>query len=170
MTQSIFLQSRWECRTQWSQRSRHVGLKWLSYFHARCWIFLQLAGFTTGLYTFPFTLQLIIWSLRTPGTLFQFFHPLRIISASKSPSSAIVDPRYVNAICLMYNAIISHLSLTPVEEYESYTFGSLCMSVWTHNSKTIAPIDLIFLTQEVPYPCLDSPLRCVMTSLCVISS
>ena len=29
MTQSIFLQIRWECRTQWSQRSRPVVLKWL---------------------------------------------------------------------------------------------------------------------------------------------
>ena len=31
MTQSIFLQSCWECRTQWSQRSRPVVLKWLQY-------------------------------------------------------------------------------------------------------------------------------------------
>ena len=31
MTQSIFLQCRWECRTQWSQRSRPVVLKWLIY-------------------------------------------------------------------------------------------------------------------------------------------
>ena len=30
MTQSIFLQSCWECRTQWLQRSRPVVLKWLS--------------------------------------------------------------------------------------------------------------------------------------------
>ena len=29
MTQSIFLQSRWECRTQWSQHSKPVVLKWL---------------------------------------------------------------------------------------------------------------------------------------------
>ena len=29
MTQSIFLQSRWECRTQWSQRIRPVVPKWL---------------------------------------------------------------------------------------------------------------------------------------------
>ena len=28
VTQSIFLQSRWECRTQWSQRSRPVVPKW----------------------------------------------------------------------------------------------------------------------------------------------
>ena len=32
VTQSIFLQSCWECRTQWSQRSRPVVLKWLSFF------------------------------------------------------------------------------------------------------------------------------------------
>ena len=30
MTQSIFLQSRWEFRTQWSQGSRPVVLKWLN--------------------------------------------------------------------------------------------------------------------------------------------
>ena len=30
VTQSIFLQSRWECRTQWSQHSRPVVLKWLT--------------------------------------------------------------------------------------------------------------------------------------------
>ena len=30
VTQSIFLQSCWECRTQWSQRSRPVVLKWLN--------------------------------------------------------------------------------------------------------------------------------------------
>ena len=35
MTQSIFLQSRWECHTQWSQHSRHVALKWLNYFYNR---------------------------------------------------------------------------------------------------------------------------------------
>ena len=30
VTQAIFLQSYWECRTQWSQRSRPVVLKWLN--------------------------------------------------------------------------------------------------------------------------------------------
>ena len=39
MTRSIFIQSRWEYRTQWSQRSRPVVLKWLTFSPALSWIF-----------------------------------------------------------------------------------------------------------------------------------
>ena len=57
------------------------------------------AGLTTVLYTFPLTLKLILRSHRIPDILFQFFHPdciLCVISASKSPFSANVAPRYLN--------------------------------------------------------------------------
>ena len=59
-----------------------------------------IAGLTTVLYTFPLTLKLILRSHRIPDILFQFFHPdciLSVISASKSPFSANVAPRYLNA-------------------------------------------------------------------------
>ena len=58
-----------------------------------------IAGLTTVLYTFPLTLKLILRSHRIPDTLFQFFQPdciLCVISASKSPFSANVAPRYLN--------------------------------------------------------------------------
>ena len=56
-------------------------------------------GLTTVLYTFPLILKLILRSHRIPDILFQFFHPdciLFVISASKSPFSANVAPRYLN--------------------------------------------------------------------------
>ena len=61
------------------------------------------AGLTTVMYTFPLIFVFIILSHNTLDTLFQFFHPLctrRVTSASSSPSSANVDPRYVNVFTL----------------------------------------------------------------------
>ena len=58
-----------------------------------------IAGLTTVLYTFPLTPKRILRSHRIPVILFQFFHPdciLCVISASKSPFSANVVPRYLN--------------------------------------------------------------------------
>ena len=62
----------------------------------------MIGGLTTVLYTFPLTLKLILGSHRIPDTLFQFFHPdcMCVISASKSPLSANVDPRYLNVFNL----------------------------------------------------------------------
>ena len=55
------------------------------------------------------------------------------------------------------------VTLAPGEECEGNAFGSVslsvCMSVRARNSKTIAPINLIFFTQEVLYPWLSPPLR-----------
>ena len=56
-----------------------------------------IAGLTTVLHTFPLTLKLIIRSHRIPDTLFQSFHLdciICVISASKSPFSANVAPRF----------------------------------------------------------------------------
>ena len=64
------------------------------------------AGLTTVLYTFPLIFMFILLSHNTPVTLFQFFHPLCtrwVTSASSSPSSAKVDPRYVN-VCTLFTA------------------------------------------------------------------
>ena len=61
------------------------------------------AGLTTVLYTFPLIFMFILLSHNTPDTLFQFFHPLCtrwVTSASSSPSSDNVDPRYVNVFTL----------------------------------------------------------------------
>ena len=58
-----------------------------------------IAGLTTVLYTFPFTLKLILRSHRILDTLFPFFHPdciICVISASRSPFSANVAPMYLN--------------------------------------------------------------------------
>ena len=57
-----------------------------------------IAGLTTVLCTFSLTLKRILRSQRIPDTLFQCFHPdciLCVISASKSPFSANVAPRYL---------------------------------------------------------------------------
>ena len=51
VTQSIFLQSRWECRTQWSQHSRPVALKWLT-FNESLFAFSQLLILLSSLYIF----------------------------------------------------------------------------------------------------------------------
>ena len=53
--------------------------------------------------------------------------------------------------------IVSFITLAPGEECEGNAFGSVCMSIWTRNSKTIAPIYMIF-TQEVS-PWLSPPRR-----------
>ena len=58
-----------------------------------------IAGLATVLYTFPLTLKLILRSHRIPDAIFQCFHPgciLCVISASKSPFSANIAPRYIN--------------------------------------------------------------------------
>ena len=71
-----------------------------------------IAGLTTVLYTFPLTLRLILRSHRIPDILFQFFHPdciLCVISASKSPFSANVAPRYLNVFT---RSKFSHCILT----------------------------------------------------------
>ena len=62
-----------------------------------------IVGLTFVLYTFPLILKLILRSHRIPDTLFQLFHPdciLCVISASKSPFSSNVAPRYLNVFTL----------------------------------------------------------------------
>ena len=61
------------------------------------------SGLTTVLYTFLLIFTFILLSHNTPDTIFQFFLPLCtrwVTSASSSPSSANVDPRYVNVFTL----------------------------------------------------------------------
>ena len=59
---------------------------------------------------------------------------------------------------------VTFITLAPGEECEGNAFGHVClslcrsMSVQTRNSKTIAPINLIFFTQEVWSPWLGHPL------------
>ena len=57
------------------------------------------AGLTTVLNIFPFSLDdSLLWH-RTPDNFLQFFQPawiLRSTSASSSPSSASIDPKYLN--------------------------------------------------------------------------
>ena len=59
-----------------------------------------IAGITTELYTFPFTLAGNLLSQTTPDTLFHPFHPactLFFTSLSQLPFSCTVDPKYLNA-------------------------------------------------------------------------
>ena len=61
-----------------------------------CWSYNRLVYF-------PLILKLILRSHRIPDTLFQLFHPdciLCVISASKSPFSSNVAPRYLNVFTL----------------------------------------------------------------------
>ena len=61
------------------------------------------ACITTVLYTFPLIFTFILLSHNTPDTLFQLFHPLCtpwVTFAPSYPSSANVDPRYVNVFTL----------------------------------------------------------------------
>ena len=44
--------------------------------------------------------------------------------------------------------IIIIITLAPGEECVGNAFGSVCLSVRTRNSKTISPIDLIFLHKK----------------------
>ena len=62
-----------------------------------------IAGFTTELYTFPFTLAGKLLSQITPDTLLHPFYPactLSFISLSQLPLSCTVDPKYLNSFSL----------------------------------------------------------------------
>ena len=62
-----------------------------------------IAGLTTKLYTFPFTLAGSLLSQITPDTLLYSFHPactLFFTSLSQSPLSYTVDPKYLNSFAL----------------------------------------------------------------------
>ena len=74
-----------------------------AFFNAHVSVPYSSAGLTTVLYTFPLIFTFILLSHNTPDTLFQFFHPLWtrwVTSASSSPSTANVDPWYVNVFTL----------------------------------------------------------------------
>ena len=60
-----------------------------------------IAGFTTKLYTFPFTLAGNLLSQITPDTLLHPFHPsctLFFTSLSQPPLSCTVYPKYLNSV------------------------------------------------------------------------
>ena len=60
-----------------------------------------IAGLTTELYTFPFTLAGNLLSQITPDTLLHQFYPaytLFFISLSQPPLSCTVDPKYLNSV------------------------------------------------------------------------
>ena len=62
-----------------------------------------IAGLTTKLYTYPFTLAGNLLSQITPDTLLHPFHPactLFFTSLSQSPLSCTVDPKYLNSFTL----------------------------------------------------------------------
>ena len=63
-----------------------------------------------------------------------------------------------HVILAMHDFIVGHrlilTTLAPGEESEGNAFRSVCLSVRMCISKTVAPIDLIFFTQEVLYPWL----------------
>ena len=62
-----------------------------------------IAGLTTELYTFPFTLAGNLLSQITPDTLLHLFHPACILfftSLSQPPLSCTVDPKYLNSFTL----------------------------------------------------------------------
>ena len=62
-----------------------------------------IAGLTTELYTFPFTLAGNLLSQITPDTFLHQFHPactLLFTSLSQLPLSCTVDPKYLNSFTL----------------------------------------------------------------------
>ena len=74
-----------------------------------------IAGLTTALYTFPFTLTCDLLSQITPDTFLHPFHPsctLLFTSFSQLPVSCTIDPKYLN----------------------SFTLGSIVSSIFTVSS------------------------------------
>ena len=87
-----------------------------------------IAGLTTKLYTFPFTLAGNLLSQITPHTFLHPFHPacsLFFISLSQVPLSYTVDPKYLNSFTLgtFVSSIFTVSSLFPpfMHKYLSLT-------------------------------------------------
>ena len=84
-----------------------------AFFTARASAPYTIAGLTIVLYTFPLILTFILLSHSTPDTCFRFLHPLWTLwltSASSSPSSASVDPRYLNVFTLFTSSPSSRIT------------------------------------------------------------
>ena len=82
------------------------------------------AGLPTVMYTFPLIFAFIFRSHNTPDTLFQFFHPLCtlwVTSASSSPSSVNVDPRYANVFSLFIVSPYKRISASLCSLHPKYS-------------------------------------------------
>ena len=116
-----------------------------------------IAGITTELYTFPFTLAGNLLSQITPDTLLHPFHPactLFFTSLSQPPLSCTVDPKYLNSFTL--DAFVSPSSLFCGH------FCHLCTDIWSltyllsslffpmHTSRILVSAPLLHFTTMSP--------------------
>ena len=97
-----------------------------------------IAGLTTELYTFPFTLAGNLLSQITPDTLLHLLHPactLYFTSLSQSPLSCTVDPKYLNSFTLgtFVFSIFTVSSSFPsfMHRYSAYLLSSLFFPMHT---------------------------------------
>ena len=85
-----------------------------------------IAGLTTELYTFPFTLAGHLLSQITPDTFLHLFHPactLFFNSLSQPSLSCTVDPKYLNPLLLAL--------LYPPSSLFCRHFLHLCTDIWS---------------------------------------
>ena len=103
-----------------------------------------IAGLTTELYTFPFTLAGNLLSQITLDTSLYSFHPactLLFTSLSQLPLSCTVDPKYLNSFTL--NTLVSSIftvssSLPPfTHRYSSLTYLLSSLFFPTHTSSIL---------------------------------
>ena len=108
-----------------------------------------IAGLTTELYTFPFTLVGNLLSQITPDTLLHPFHPactLFFTSLSQPPFSYTVDPKYLNSFTLgtFVSSIFTVLSSFPHLSKDirslTYLLSSLFFPIHTSRILFSAPL------------------------------
>ena len=112
-----------------------------------------IAGFTTELYSFPFTLAGNLLSQITPDTFFHPFHPactLFFTSLSQLPLSCTVDPKYLNSFILgTFVSSIFTLSLAfPLFKhrysvFDLLTFISLISNAYLQHSSHCSTSSLV---------------------------
>ena len=113
-----------------------------------------IAGLTTELYTFPFTLTGNLLSQITPDTLLHPFHPsctLFLTSLSQPPLSCAVDPKYFNSFSFgtFVFSIFTVSSLFPpfMQRYSVFdllTFIPLLSNAYFQDSNLCSTSSLVF--------------------------
>ena len=112
-----------------------------------------IAGLTTELYTFPFTLAGNLLSQITPDTFLHPFHPaytLFFTSLSQLPLSCTVDPKYLNSFILgtFVSSIFIVLSSFPLFMhgylvFDLVTFISLLSNAYLQDSSIRSTSSLV---------------------------
>ena len=114
-----------------------------------------IAGLTTELYTFPFTLAGNLLSQITPDTFFHPFHPtcaLFSTSLSQLPLSRTVDPKYLNSFTLgtfVFSIFTVSFSFPPFMHrylvFDLLTFIPLLSNAYLQHSSLCSTSSLVSL-------------------------